>query len=372
MLGVSLKRALATSPGFRPAHVLTAQLSLVGNKYPTALAGVTFSERLVDQLSGEPGVVAAGVVTNLPFSGKNGKSAAKVKGHVLRPGESPRGHYSFGVAGDYFRALGFTLRAGRFLTAVDSRRSQRVCVVDEDFARYYWPNGSAIGQQLFQGSEEGKDTEAFTVVGVVGSAKQYSLTENTGQGAVYYPFIYRPDYNIFVAVRAAGQPESIALALRRVVLQIDPELAINDLRSMHTRISDSLVARRSPALLAALFSAIALLLTAIGTYGVLSYAVTQRRREIAVRMALGARPEQIRRQFLSLSLRLLLFGAALGVAGAWLTGNAMKAVLFQVPSFDPAILAGVVSVIAAVALVACLLPAYRAARIEPMQALAEQ
>jgi ABC-type antimicrobial peptide transport system permease subunit len=140
---------------------------------------------------------------------------------------------------------------------------------------------------------------------------------------------------------------------------------------MDNRISDSLIARRSPALLAALFSAIALLLTAIGTYGVLTYAVTQRRREIAVRMALGARPEQIRRQFLLLSLRLLLLGAALGVAGAWLTGNAMKALLFQVPSFDLAILAGVAGLITAVALAACLFPAYRAARIEPMQALAQ-
>ena len=372
LLGISLKRAMAVSPGFRADHVLTGQISLAGKKYPAASAGLIFIDRLMDELEHQPGVLAAGIVTNLPFSGRNGKSAAKIKGRILPPGESPRGHYSYSVGGDYFRAMGFSLRAGRFLVNSDSRRAERVCVVDEDFARYYWPHSSALGQRLFQGSDEGKDSEAFTIVGVVGSTKQSSLTEDTAQGAIYYPYIYRPDNNIFVAVRASLPPDSIGLTLRKVIRQIDSELPVNDLRSMDTRIADSLVARRSPALLASLFSAIALLLTAIGTYGVLSYAVAQRRREIGLRMALGARPEQIRRQFLSLALRLLAGGMTLGVSGAWLTGNAMKSVLFHVPSVDFAILAGVGSAIGLVALVACLLPSYRAARISPMEALAQK
>ena len=147
---------------------------------------------------------------------------------------------------------------------------------------------------------------------------------------------------------------------------------MSDLRSMDTRIADSLVARRSPALLAGLFSGIALLLIAIGTYGVLSYAVAQRRREIGVRMALGARPEQIRSQFLSLALRLLAGGTILGVIGAWLTGRAMQAVLFHVPGLNAAILAGAAAIIAVASLAACLVPAYRAARISPMRALADE
>jgi predicted lysophospholipase L1 biosynthesis ABC-type transport system permease subunit len=130
LLGFSLKRVLAVSPGFQADHVLTAQISLVGNKYPAASAGLAFTDRLVDELRHEPGILAAGVVNNVPFSGSNGKSAATVKGHILRPGESPRGHYSYGVSGDYFRAMGFSLRAGRFLTAADSRGRERVCVVD--------------------------------------------------------------------------------------------------------------------------------------------------------------------------------------------------------------------------------------------------
>ena len=196
----------------------------------------------------------------------------------------------------------------------------------------YWPHTSVLGHRLFQGSEAGPDAEAFTVVGVVGSVKQASLTDDTAQGAVYYPYLYRPENNIFAAVRGSVEPDSLGAALRRSASQIDPELAVNDIQSMDERIAESLVAHRSPALLGGIFSGIALLLIAIGTYGVLSYAVAQRRREIGVRVALGARPEQIRGQFLSLALRLLAGGTILGLGGAWMTGQAMQAVLFHVPA----------------------------------------
>jgi predicted permease len=371
LLGLSLQRAMAVSPGFQSDHVLTGQILLPWATYPDATR-LTFVESLMDKSAYMPGVLSAGVVNNVPFSGKSGKSAATVKGHILRPGESARGHYSYGVAGDYFRAMGFSLRAGRFLTADDSRGSQRVCVVDEDFARYYWPNASAIGQQLWDGSVAGKGAESFTVVGVVGEAKQVGLTEDQAQGAIYYPYSFRIDDSFFVAVRTSLPPESLGLALQKVVRQIDPDIPVNDLRSMETRIADSLAARRSPALLSGLFSGIALLLTAIGTYGVLSYAVAQRRREIGLRIALGAQPGQIRGQFFYLSLRLLAGGTILGAIGAWLTGRAMQAVLFHVPAISPAILAGTGCVLGLVSLVACLLPSQRAARISPMEALAEE
>jgi hypothetical protein len=312
------------------------------------------------------------VVNNVPFSGNLGKSAATVAGQVRGPGESARGHYSYGVAGDYFRAMGFSLRAGRFLTADDSRRAGHVCVVDEDFARYYWPHTSAIGQRLWDGSDAGKDADAFTVVGVVGGVKQAGLTEDEAQGAIYYPYAFRIGDGVFVAVRTSLPPESFALTLQNVVRQVDADVPMSDIRSMDTRIADSLVARRSPALLAGLFSAIALLLTSIGTYGVLSYAVAQRRREIGVRMALGAQPGRIRMQFLSLSLRLLIAGTVLGLIGAWQAGLAMRSLLFQVPALNFAVLAAAACVTAVVCLVACLLPAQRAARISPMEALAEE
>jgi hypothetical protein len=166
LLGLSLEKVMAISPGFRPDHVLTGQISLPGKTYPNGSTGLALAERLMEALRGQPGVLAAGVVTNVPLSGKSGKSAATLKGHALKPGEPPRGIYSYSVGGEYFTALGFTLLEGRFLTAADSRRTERACVVDEDFARRNWPRGGAIGQQLFQGSEQGGDAEAFTVVGI--------------------------------------------------------------------------------------------------------------------------------------------------------------------------------------------------------------
>ncbi len=362
---------MAVFPGFAADHVLSGEITLVGDQYSSAASGLTFTERLESGLSHQPGVSFAGMINNVPFSGHSGKSAAYVIGHALRPGESERGHYSYGVAGDYFQAMGFTLLDGRFLTGADSRRPERVCVVDQDFARYYWPDRSAIGRRLFQGSQPGPDAEAFTVVGVVGAVKQSGLTEDTAQGAVYYPYIYRPDNHIFVVVRANVAPTSLALTLRKTLRQIDPSLTVDDLQPMTARISDSLITRRSPALLAGIFSAIALLLTAIGTYGVLSYAVAQRRREIGIRIALGALPGQIRTHFLLVALQLLGCGAVIGFIGAWITGRAMQAVLFHVQPAEPVTLGIAALVVSAISLGACLLPARRAGRISPTEALAD-
>ena len=206
------------------------------NRYPDWPARLAFNERLVKDLARQPGVLAAGVVNNVPLSGNSGKSAATVVGHVRLPGESARGHYSYGVDGDYFAAMGFSLREGRFLTADDSRKSTRVCVVDEDFARYYWPHTSALGHHLFEGSEATTDAQSFTVVGVVGAVKQAGLTDQAAQGAVYYPYALRTDDSLFVVVRTSLRPESFGLALQKIVRQIDVQLPINDLKSMDARI----------------------------------------------------------------------------------------------------------------------------------------
>ena len=367
LLGLSLKRAMAVSPGFRADHVLTGQISLPWKNYPDWPSRLTFVERLLEGVRSQPGVSAAGVINNVPFSGENIKSGFTVQGHVRRPGESLRGHYFYGVGGDLFAALGIPLREGRFLLSADS--GNRVCVVDEDFARYYWPTGGAIGQRLSLGENEGADVDAFTIVGVVGAMKQAELTEDRAQGAVYVPYQFRTVANIFAVNRTRQRPESFGLTLQKIVRAIDPELPVNDLRSMEVRIADSLIVRRSPALLAGIFAVVALLLAAIGTYGVLAYAVAQRRREIGVRMALGAPPKQIGRQFISLGLRLLVAGSALGVIGALLAGRAMRSILFDLPALPMAMLAGASVVLTVVSLLACWLPARRAASVDPMEAL---
>jgi predicted permease len=313
-------------------------------------------------------VAAVGIVTKLPLAGNNVKSAITVKGYVARPGESVRGYYTYGVTGDYFAAMGIPLLRGRVLTADDSRGNVRVCVVDEDFARRHWAKGDALGQRLFDGSTERPDAEGFTIVGVVGAVKQAGLAE-TATGAVYFPFRYRSDFNVFVVARAALPETTLGATLVSIVRKLDPELPLSDLRAMDRRITDSLVTRRSPALLASLFALGALLLTAVGTYGVVSYAVAQRRREIGVRLALGAEPRQIRDHFLALSLRLLAAGLGLGLVGAWCIGRALQTLLFGVPAIHLATFAASAAVLAATSVLACWLPARRAAKVDPIIAL---
>ncbi|MEO5959377.1 MAG: FtsX-like permease family protein, partial [Opitutaceae bacterium] len=199
--------------------------------------------------------------------------------------------------------------------------------------------------------------------------KQADLTDHEALGTVYFPFGYRSDSSLFVVVRTGGLPVALASSVRTIVRKIDPELPVNDLRPMDARIADSLLVRRSPALLAGIFAAISVLLTAVGTYGVLSYAVAQRRREIGVRVALGAQAGQIRRHFLGLGLRLLALGTVLGGLGAIAAGRLISTALFGVPAWDGLTFLGTAGILGAVALLALWLPAHRAAKIDPMEAL---
>ncbi len=365
LLGLSLKNVLAVPSGFRAEHVLTGECTISWDVIPNR---VVIIDRLLESIRQQPGIVSAGTITRIPLSGDSGKTAITPKDYMPPAGQSQQGHYSYGVHGDYFSVLGIPLREGRFLTSADSHRPERVCVVDEDFARRYWPNGGALGQRIAVGDET-DDAKLFTIVGVVGAVKQTELTESQGQGAVYVPLAYRENNSFFVVTRTSQRPEAFAETLRKLVRATNPYLAIDNLRSMETRIDDSLIARRSPALLAGIFAGVALLLAAIGTYGVLSYAVAQRRREIGIRMALGAQRRQIGMQFLSLGLRLLASGTIFGLIGAWLAGRAMRSVLFDVSTLRLTTLLGVALVMSIVSLIACLIPARRATRVDPMVAL---
>ena len=383
LLGLSLKKVMAVSAGFQPDHVLTGEFTIPWRGEPGPR--VAMADRLLESIRQQPGVSATGVITHIPLGGNEGKTAISPKGYVPAPGQSLQGHYSYGVTGDYFAALGIPLREGRFLTSEDSHRAERVCVVDEDFARRYWPNGGsalsqriadgsakdangALGQRIAHGDEKGEE-KLFTIVGVVGSVKQAALTERQGQGAVYLPFAYRENSYYFVVTRTSQRPEAFAETLRKLVRAADPELAIDNIRSMDTRVADSLVTRRSPALLAGIFAGVALLLASIGTYGVLSYAVAQRTREIGIRMAVGAQREQIASQFLKIGLRLLITGTVIGLIGAALSGRALQSILFDVPPLHPATFAATAGIMTVVCLIACWLPARRASRIDPMEAL---
>jgi predicted permease len=289
-----------------------------------------------------------------------------IEGKSPEPGTPPQAHFLSQVSAEYLHAMQIPLLRGRFLEENDAHRAARVCVIDQAFAQRYWPGKDPIGRRLTVGVSFAEQ-DATTIVGVVGEVKQGALTEEGGHGAVYFPLTGA--FSFSVLVRTTLPPEALAPAIRKAVLEIDPGQPIDDLRPLRSRIEDSLVAHRSPAILAALFSVVALLLAALGTYGVLAYAVEQRRREIGVRMALGAQPRQVLSQFMSLGVNLLIAGLVLGLAGTWATGFAMRSLLFGIGPMNLLVLAATAAVILCVVFFALLLPALRAARTNPIDAL---
>ncbi len=369
LLGLSLKRVMALSPGFRTDHVLTGQFGLPWKTYHDGPSFLVFTDRLIENASHQPGITAVGGITGVPLTGDHGGDVITAVEYNAASGESLISHKDYGVFGDYFTAMGIPLRAGRYLTNADNHTNERVAVVDEIFARRYWPHGDAIGQRIFYYPRKPDDSNVYTVVGVVGTVKQIELTEANGTGAVYFPYIQMFNRDYFLVARTKMPPEMLADTLRRVVRQTDPDIPLSDIRSMETRIDDSLMTRRSPALLTGIFAAVALLLAAVGTYGVLSFAVLQRNREIGIRMALGALPQRVLGGFLAIGAQLLLIGVALGVVGALAAHRAMQSVLFGVGHTQAGVLAATSGVLMLVVLLACYIPARRAAKVDPMVAL---
>jgi predicted permease len=366
LLGLSLKHVLETPAGFNPANILTGQIKLPFKSYQDDASRTALVDRLLSTVRTLPGVTHAAITTGLPFTNID-DNVVSVEGYTPKPGDSLRAHHFCSVTRDYWSMMNIPLLRGRFLEDTDgARTAARVCVVDQALADHYWPGADPIGRRLAF-SLTFTEERAITVVGVVASVKQSELTEATGRGAAYFP---NTDSNYFyLLVRTTLPPAAMAPMLHKVILQLDPELPIDDLKPMQTRIDDSLVARRSPAILAGIFAAVALLLAALGTYGVLAYAVSQRRREIGVRMALGALPRQVLTQFLGLGAKLLTIGITLGALGAWAAGRAMQSVLFGVGTLHLGVLAATVGIMLSVVFFAIFLPAHRATKINPIEAL---
>lgn len=367
LLGLSLKRVLETPTGFNSNPVLTARLA-PSSRLQDGAARRELVRRLLSVLRALPGVQAVAISTRLPLGPVGDDSATRTENSELKPGESIRTHYHIWVRGDYWAAMGIPLLRGRLLGEADNENPQRVCVVDEAFAQRYWPGLDPVGRRLAPNGEFHEDN-AFTVVGVVGEVKQRDLAEAAGHGTVYFPSLTLPATSIYLIVRTAVTPAAAGPEVQKAVRAAVPEVLIDDVRPMRARIDETLTARRSPTLLAAAFAGLALLLAALGTYGVLAYAVGQRRREIGVRLALGALPRRILGQILAQGLKLLLAGLGLGLLGAWATLRAMSGLLAGIGPVPWEILALTAAVMGAVVLLASLLPARRAARVSPLEAL---
>jgi predicted permease len=375
----SFQRVLAVRPGFDTSHVLTGTVSPAASRYKGDPELIAFTNRLLDRVRALPGVQAAGVTNVLPLGNNFNDSVILAEGYVMSRGESLISPYSTDVSSGYFEAMNIPLKRGRLFTASDDERAPKVTIIDERLAARFFGQKDPIGRRLWQPdkAEEltrgpGPASRFYTIVGVVGNIRTRGLTEKEPVGAYYFPVAQDPIRTMTLVVRTAGDPDNVTQAIRREVTAIDPELPFYGVRSMGERVSQSLLSRRTPMLLAVLFAAVALFLASVGIYGVLAYQVSQRRREIGIRLALGSDGARIFRLVVREGLMLLAIGVAAGLGGSFAIRRAMETQLFGVRPLDPLVLASVAALLGLVAFAACAVPARRAARIDPLIALADQ
>jgi predicted permease len=378
LLLASFQRVLAISPGFEPSNVLTARVAAPGSRYADDASLRTFASRFLEKVRAVPGVQQAGLTSNLPFGGDYSDSVILAEGYKMAPGESLISPFQIRVSPGYFESMGIKLRSGRFFSNSDTEQSAKVVIVDERLARRFWPGQDPVGRRMFKPespedfTKPGARVRWFNVVGVVSEIRISGYIETEDRvGAYYFPVSQDPPRYLTLTVRTAGDPSALTPAIRRELAAIDRELPLYGVLTMDQRLSESLVDRRTPMMLAATFAAVALFLAAIGIYGVLAYQVSQRTREIGIRMALGSDARRIFRLVLSEGAVLLGAGLTLGLAGAFLVRRAMQSQLYGVGAMDPVVLSVVAGLLALVALAACTVPARRAARIDPVIALTE-
>ncbi len=364
MLALSLKQTLEISPGFEPGQVVTGEISV---PWPDLRRGTLPHHRVLEKIQALPGVEHAAVSTVLPFTTEGSRQTRiRVEGVDLSAGDGLRAHHVTYASPEYWQTMKIPLLRGRLFD--DSSWEDGVAVVDEAFAKHYWTNGDAVGRAISMHAHQDEFTPHYVIVGVVGNVKQNHLTDTVRSGIVYLPdHGGMPRFRLVVRTKVAAS--AMIPTVQKAVQEVDPTLPTREFTTMQSLIDETLITRRSPAILAAAFAGIALLLTSIGVYGALAFAVTQRQREIGVRMAIGGLREQIGRQFLSIGLRLLILGVLLGCLGAWATGRAIQSLLFEISPLHVPTMAGTALVMGIVILLACLHPAIRASRLDPMEAL---
>jgi len=362
----SLYRLQAVSPGFTPDKVLTAQVALPAVRYPDAATRVSFWNRTLEQAAAIPGVTAVGLTTNVPFNGNVGSGSYSIVGYTPAADEpQPHGRQEI-VGGDYFTAMHIPMRKGRFFTAGDTATAPPVCIIDEYLVTRYFKDRDPIGQQIRRG---GPTSPAITIVGVVGTISSIDLAQPVTKERLYYPVAQQNTRSMAVVLKAGGDAAALSADLRRVIRAIDPEQPIAAVRTMDDWIARSLAPRSAPTILLAVFGALALVLSAIGIYGVLAFGVEQRVREFGIRQALGAGRPAILGLVFRQGLLTVSIGVALGIAGSLALSRYLESLLFGVTTRDAAVMAGVTALLLLVAAAACYLPARRATRADPLIAL---
>jgi len=367
--------ALAHVPlGFHPEGLMTMRTTLpisANSPYNTFLARSQFYQRVLDRVTAIPGVVSAGYTTFLPLTNPEGTSPFIVEGAPPPPpGQSPDANHR-AISANYFQTMGVRLVSGRFFRESDGPDAPPVAIINQAMARQYWPGQNPIGHRFRL--SRGVENVWFRIVGVVEDVRQMHL-DVQGRAEMYFACTqsggtvgYTTPRDL--AVRVKGDPKAYTKAIEAAVWSVDRDQPIADVMSMDELIDDKLLSREVAVKLIAAFSGLALLLAALGLYGLLAYTVSQRRREIGVRMAVGARPGQVSSAILGEGLRLVACGLGLGMAGSWAVMRALKSLFYGVTATDGWVLAGSILVLLVVGIIASYLPAHRAAAIDPMTAL---
>ncbi|MBA3255725.1 MAG: ABC transporter permease [Pyrinomonadaceae bacterium] len=350
------------SPGFDAHNVLTMRVDLSRQKYPTPDKAVTFFEQLETRLGGLPGVESVGFVTELPLSGQPNDMPFTVEGRPPVTINDSFGADFRRVNQHYFRTLRIPLLRGRNFTQQDVRQSEKVLIISEILARRVFPNEDPLGKRLVMAA----GNQVFEIIGIAGDIRHRSL-ETQPYAAMYMP-TYATGWTNAV-LRTQGDPTTLAAAVRREVQAIDPDQPVAAVKTMQQWLDTSVAAPRYRTALLGLFALVALVLASTGIYGVMSYSVTQRTHEIGVRMALGARQLDVLKLVVRQGMSLVVIGVGLGLLGAFALTRLMTTLLFGVTAKDPITFVSVATLLALVALLACYIPARRATRVDPLEAL---
>ena len=366
----SFERVQQQDPGFDRQGVVTARLSLPSSRYPDIATQTSFFQRLAGELRAVPGVREVGVVSNLPFSNQNWTASYQIAGREAAPGTaSPHGYLHI-IDPGYFKAMGIPLLRGRSFDERDRADGAPVVVIDQFLAQKHFPNGDALGQRLvmpgINGAEEDVEAE---IIGIVGTVKRGQLSEDTTKETYFLSLAQYGSREAMVVLKSDLDASAALGPIQAAVQRVDPQQPVYDLKSLDARITLSLEGRMAPLILLAVFAGVALLLAAVGIYGVLAFAVQQRTGEIGVRLAIGARPADVQTLVLRQGMTLAGIGLGIGTLAALLGGSLLESQLYGIESRDPLTLGLVLALLGGAALLACWLPARRATRVAPVMAL---
>ena len=377
LLLASFRVLLHVDPGFNPNGVVSASIALPRARYSKDDELRSFMNRALPAIRTIPGVSYAGATRAIPLGGDHSDSVILAEGYQMKPGESLISPLHIGVTPGYFEAMGISMVRGRSFNDGDTETSPRAIIVDERLARHFWPSQDPIGRRMYFPGADAKDfmkvnehTVWFTVVGVARTLRYENLDDSGASvGAYYRCNSQNPASNFTFAIKTTGDPASTLRALRVEIARIDPEVALFDIHTMSERIDLSLTSRRTSMLLANAFGGVALFLASLGIYGVLAYLVAQRTREIGIRVALGSTRTGILRLVLQEGFKLVTMGFVLGIVSAAFLQKAVAKQIYGVQAYDPLVLAGVIALLAGIALIACAVPARRAMSVDPVVVL---